>query len=157
MPSLTHADVIIDRAHRLHKPPHLPEKIPRDVIAKIHFFHIKDQLMRFSRQNNTLPDPYAGITVYADLFQATMKASNNLIPITKLLRNHKILYRWGFPTKFMLEKDNEWYTISSLEKGLELMRKWGLLPHEAYPESSDPTTSRSGSNSYRSTKGYRDG
>lgn len=92
LPTLTPADVI-DRAHRLHKLPHLHEKVPRDVIARIHFFHIKGQLMRFCRQNDTLSDPYAGITIYADLSQATMKSRNNLIPIRKMLRNHKMLYR----------------------------------------------------------------
>lgn len=142
MPSFTPADVIIDRAHRLHKPPHLPARVPRDVIARIQFF----------RQNNTLPDPYARIAIYADLSQAIMKARNNLIPITKMLRNHKILYRWGFPVKLMLEKGNEWYTISSLEKGLELLRKWGLLPRDAYLE-----TSRSGPNTYHSSREKHDG
>lgn len=45
IPTLTPADLIIDGAHRLPKPPHIAEQIPRDVIARIHFFHVKHQLM----------------------------------------------------------------------------------------------------------------
>lgn len=72
LPDLTANDVIIDRAHRLPKPAHIPENVPRDVIARIHFYHIKDRLMRFSRQNAALPDPYAGISLFTDLSQATL-------------------------------------------------------------------------------------
>lgn len=87
LPSLQPADIIIDRAHRLHKPPHLPKKVPRDVIARIHYVHVKYQLIRISRENNALQNPYEGITLYADLSRSTMAARNNLIPITKMLRN----------------------------------------------------------------------
>lgn len=107
LPSLRPADVIIDRAHRLPKPSFLSEHIPRNVIARIHFYHVKDQLMRFARQHPTLPDPFAGIALYADLSQATLMARHNLVPITKILRNHKILYKWGFSAKLLLEMNNE--------------------------------------------------
>lgn len=53
--------------------------------------------MRYSRQHPALPDPFAGIALYADLTQATLTAWHNLVPIKKILRNHKILYKWGFP------------------------------------------------------------
>lgn len=130
IPELTAADVTIDRAHRLPKPAHIPDTVPRDVIARIHFYHVKDQLMRYSRQNVSLPDPYAGISLYADLSQATLSARNNLIPITKILRNHKILYKWGFPAKLTITMNNASHTINSLDRGLELLRQWGLLPRD---------------------------
>lgn len=41
-------------------------------MARIHFYHVKDQLMRYSRQHPALPDPFAGIAMYADMSQATM-------------------------------------------------------------------------------------
>lgn len=130
LPDLSINDMIIDRAHRLVKPAHIPDNVPRDVIVRIHFYHIKDRLMRYSRQNAALPDPYAGIAIYADLSQATLAARNNLIPITKILRNHKILYKWGFPAKLSVTLNNTHHTISSLEKGLELLRGVGLLPRD---------------------------
>lgn len=37
LPSLGPADIIIDRAFRLPKPSFLPDQIPRNVIARIHF------------------------------------------------------------------------------------------------------------------------
>lgn len=38
LPEIPAQDNIIDRAHRLSKPPYLSEHIPRDVIESIHFF-----------------------------------------------------------------------------------------------------------------------
>lgn len=60
LPSISPCDIIIDRAHRLPKPSYLPDKIPRDVIARIHFYHIKDQVMHVALQHPSLPDPYSG-------------------------------------------------------------------------------------------------
>lgn len=65
--SLGPPDIIIDRAHRLPKPSFLPDQSPRDVIARIHFYHVKDQLMRYARQNPALPGQFAGTVLYADL------------------------------------------------------------------------------------------
>lgn len=36
----------MDQAHRLPKPKHLPEKIPRAVIARIHLFHVKNYAIK---------------------------------------------------------------------------------------------------------------
>lgn len=48
LPSLGPADLTIDRAHRLPKPSFLLAQTPRNVIAQIHFYDIKDQLMRYA-------------------------------------------------------------------------------------------------------------
>lgn len=37
-------NLIIDRAHRLFKPKHLPADTPRDVLTRINFFHIKERV-----------------------------------------------------------------------------------------------------------------
>lgn len=67
--------------------------------------------MYFARHNTPLPDPYAGIILYSDLSQATIQAHKNLNTITKILRNHKFIYKWGFPTKQMLKRDGKEYTV----------------------------------------------
>lgn len=79
IPAIPQQELVIDRAHRLPKPPYIPEKLPRDVIAKIHFFHVKGQLMHFAKQHAPPPDPYAGILLYSDLSQATILAQNLLV------------------------------------------------------------------------------
>lgn len=139
LPETLEREVIVDRAHRLPKPKHLPEKVPRDVIARIHFFHVKEDLMRYTRKNSPLPDPYADISVYSDISQHTMQARRNLATLTKLFQNHKIPYTWGFPTKIIVTRESKSYAITNLENGLKLARKWQLLPEE----DENPTPSHS--------------
>lgn len=116
LPDTPEHEVVIDRAHRLPKPAHLSEHVPRDVIARFHFFQVKDNLMQFARRNSPLPDPYTHIQLYTDLSQHTILARKKLHTIAKLLRNHQITYKWGFPA------------ILSVEEGLKLAKRWGLLP-----------------------------
>lgn len=93
LPETNTQKLVIDMAHRLPKPSYLPERVPRDVIARIHDFHIKDQLMYFTCKRNSLPEPYSEILRYIDLSKATIQAHKNLITITKILRNNNILYK----------------------------------------------------------------
>lgn len=139
LPTIPQQELEIDRAHRLPKPSHISEKLPRDVIARIHFFEVKDQLMQFARRNSPLPDPYTGIILYADLSQATILARKNLNSITKILRNHSMIYKWGFPTKILVDHKGTSYSINNLEQGLKILRSWGILPKEDnIPDKSTP-------------------
>lgn len=52
-----------DEIHKLK----LPNRILCDVIAQVHFYHIKGYLMQVWRKVKTLPGPDAHITVFADL------------------------------------------------------------------------------------------
>lgn len=128
--TLQSQELVIDRAHRLPKPPHIQEKLPRDVITRIHFFQMKDMLMQYVRHHTPLPDPYAGIILYSDLSQATVLAWKNLKFITKILCNHKIFYRWGFPTKLIIERNKLSYSIYTIEEGLKTLKSWVLLPNK---------------------------
>lgn len=49
LPDIPHREVIVNRAHRLPKPNHLPDNVPCDIFARIHFYHIKDELMQSAR------------------------------------------------------------------------------------------------------------
>lgn len=55
LPDTPGSEIIVDRAHHLPKPKFLPERVPRDVIARVNFFHVKGDLMRFSKKNHPLP------------------------------------------------------------------------------------------------------
>ena len=131
LPDLSDLNVTIDRIHRLPKPLHLSEQVPRDVLLRLHFFHVKDKLMVNMRKREQIPEQYQNIQFYADLSQYTLQKRKNLTSVTKILRNHKIIYRWGYPTKLSVTKDNRTYIITSLEKGLDLLRDWGLHEQQA--------------------------
>ncbi|CAH2319323.1 sulfotransferase family cytosolic 2B member 1 [Pelobates cultripes] len=45
-PEIHPDQLIVDRVHRLGRPNHLPPTAARDVIARIHFFHSKERIMK---------------------------------------------------------------------------------------------------------------
>lgn len=87
--------------------------------------------MQYARKNSPLLDPYTGITLVLDLFQHTILAHKQLVSLTKLLRYHKVTYRWGFTAKLLITQEKGSDTIASVSEGLILAKKkWGLLPEE---------------------------
>lgn len=75
---------IIDRAHRLPKLATLPDFVPRDVIARIHFFsHIKDRALMTARKMGKLPDPFSKFQVFIDLSAITMQNHKHSLPSYK--------------------------------------------------------------------------
>lgn len=107
LPDAPHAELIINRIHRLPKTPHLPDDIPRDTIFCIHFFHIKERLMRARRNAAVYTQPDTNLAFYADLSQNTMLKRKNLSTITKPLCNHQITYKLGSPVVLVVTRDNK--------------------------------------------------
>lgn len=138
IPSLTDLDVPIDRIHLLPKPSHLSDHIPRDILLRLHFFHVKENLMSCMQKHDQIPSQYQSLQFFTDLLQYTLQKRRNLNTVTKALRNHKIAYKWGYPTKLTVTRKNHTYTITTLERGVALLKVWDILPE---PEAVSPTTS----------------
>lgn len=117
LPSIPKREIVVGRAHRLPKPSHLPDNVLRDVIAKIHF----------SREicEEKLSTTVAFLSTW--LYHST-PGRKQLNSLTKLLHDHRIIYRWGFCTKLLITKDNRIVMVHTVEKGLKHGENWGLLP-----------------------------
>lgn len=121
--SVSNRDLIIDRAHRIPKPKGIPESAPRDIIMSVNFYHIKEELIQATRMSH-LPEPHQTMKLFADLSQLTIQAYERLAPITSILRQNKILYKWDFPTKLIVTKNGITHTIKSVADGTSTL--WSL-------------------------------
>lgn len=72
-----------------------PKRYYHPCIDTIDFHHVKENLMRATRNHSDYPQPYTNQFFYADLFRDTMLQCKNLATIPKPLRNHQIQYKWG--------------------------------------------------------------
>lgn len=104
LPNRSSLDLTIDRIHRIPKPHHLPSQVPRDTIARIHFFQVKEEFLRALRSQLDLLDRFKNISIYPDLSAATM------------LRRKEFL-QMGFPVKLIIFKDNS-----------QALASWNLTP-----------------------------
>lgn len=107
---------------------HLPDTVPRDVLANVHFYHIKDQLLRAARNACILPQPYTGVALYQDISAATEQRSKDFAPVTKVLQDRNLLYKWGFPTKLLVMHQNQQVDIASPKEGLKQLYNWVCVP-----------------------------
>lgn len=96
LPDLSYLDITIDRIHRLSKPAFLPEKVLRDVILRIYYFHVKERLLEAIRNPDNLPEKYSHLQFYPDLSQHTLNTRRSLLPITRALCQNHILYRYYY-------------------------------------------------------------
>lgn len=120
-------DIIIDRSHRIAKPTHLAASVPRDVLMRAHFFHIKEKLIMEARSKSPLPRPYEGVHLFPDLSKYMLQLRRNLYPVTKGLHNHKILYKWRYPATLLITKNGITHSVSALQKGMCLLHDWGII------------------------------
>lgn len=127
LPDASPRDIIIDRIHRIAKPTHLAASVPRDVLMRVHFFHIKEKLMMEARSKSPLPRPYEGVQIFPDLSKYVLQLRRSLKPVTKGLHNHKILYKWRYPATLLITKNGTTHTVSYLQKGMHLLHDWGII------------------------------
>ncbi|CAH2295039.1 Hypothetical predicted protein [Pelobates cultripes] len=137
VPELHPDQLIIDRAHRLCRPKHLPQTAVRDVIARIHFFHAKDRILRASRSSG-MPPEYSSLKIFADISADTLHFRKSMVPITSILQEDTMIYRWGFPAKLLISHQDAIHSITTLKQGAQKLGDWGLT--QPAPESTKSRT-----------------
>lgn len=128
LPTRTKQDLLKDRAHRIHKSQHLPGSLPRDILARINFFHSKEYIMRAARSMHTLPELFSKITLYNDISAVTSQVRKAFGPVTTILMEHKITYKWGFPTKLLVTYQRQQVSILTPKEGIKQLHNWGIIP-----------------------------
>lgn len=140
---VTPRDLLMDTEHRIPKPLHLPDTVPRDVLTLIHFYHIKEQLLRAGRSSLALSLPYAGIALYQDSKIRKEKMRKEYTPITAILKDNNIVYHWGFPTKLLVTYQSQQTTITAPKDDYRDSHYWGLTPSSLLRNPSNNVTQKS--------------
>lgn len=95
VPSISTERLKMDRIHRTLTP--CPEEGPPcDIVVKLHFFRMKEQLITASRQKESLVFQGHGYQIFHDISQVTLAKWKAMKPNLHILQ-HCITYRWGFP------------------------------------------------------------
>lgn len=74
-----------------------------------------------------LSDPYKVVSIFPDLSAATMLKRREFAPYTKLLRDNNIPYRWGFPVKLIISRDNNQVICQDPASLKEALAAWNLI------------------------------
>ncbi|CAH2222767.1 Hypothetical predicted protein [Pelobates cultripes] len=68
--------------------------------------------------------------LFADLSAATVARRREFAGITKVLRDHKVIHRWGYPTKLLIWREGKMQAIMEPCKGNETLMTLGLMKPE---------------------------
>ncbi|CAH2283422.1 Hypothetical predicted protein [Pelobates cultripes] len=67
--------------------------------------------MRAARTQSTMRYEDSQISLYQDLSTLTLDARRALKPLTSLMQEKRIPYRWGFPFSLQAKVDNQWHVL----------------------------------------------
>ncbi|XP_069830381.1 uncharacterized protein [Dendropsophus ebraccatus] len=154
LPSCSNKELVVDWAHRVPRPKHLPRDSPRDVIVRVHYLHIKNTFLAATRRLDTLSGEYQGIAIFSDLSPDTLKRRRAFAPFTKHLRDTHVQYKWINSAHLLVTRGDNKYIVTDPGEGLRLMDAWNsakqfLMEEEKredwtgvrYPLSCPPETS----------------
>lgn len=115
----------LDRVHRSPAGP-MPEiGPPRDVLCRVHFFRVKEDIMRAAWQKGVLEVAGQGVQVFPDLSRQTKKRRRLLRPLLDQIRAKGATYRWGHPFSVIIKKDDHTFALMAPEQLPDLFKFLG--------------------------------
>ncbi|CAH2305965.1 Hypothetical predicted protein [Pelobates cultripes] len=125
LPEASPAELLLDRAHRALKAPLPNATQPRDIIIRMHYFHIKEALMRATRDNPLQIEGHQ-VCFYQDLAPSTLRKRRELRPLTLELARRHIRYTWGHPFKLQVRQNNRVHTLYHISEATAFAERLGL-------------------------------
>uniref|UniRef100_A0A8C5LUA5 Uncharacterized protein n=1 Tax=Leptobrachium leishanense TaxID=445787 RepID=A0A8C5LUA5_9ANUR len=106
---------LFDRVHRALRPRPRPGERPRDIIARFHYYGVKDAVVAAARTqtpsiDNVMPK------LFIDLSPITLQNRRSFKPVTDLLIANNIRYRWGFPFKLVVSHHGTTHILEDLQR-----------------------------------------
>lgn len=108
------APIELDRVHRALGPKNPNLEHPRDVICRVHFYAIKDAIMKAARSQDAIYFNGTPISLLPDVSKLTLDMRRALKPLTSALQAKQIKYRWGFPFNLFASHDGKSATFRTL-------------------------------------------
>uniref|UniRef100_A0A803J9X1 L1 transposable element RRM domain-containing protein n=1 Tax=Xenopus tropicalis TaxID=8364 RepID=A0A803J9X1_XENTR len=105
------SDIKIERAHRVQKPKAAPLNAPRDILCCLHNFTLKEEILSKAKEVNSISYEESTIKLFQDISRTTLTKRKLLKPLTDILRENNIPYRWGYPFSLNASKDGTMATI----------------------------------------------
>ncbi|CAH2275139.1 Hypothetical predicted protein [Pelobates cultripes] len=120
-------EIPMERAHRALRGPRSDGQ-PRDMICCLTSFQQKDAIMRAARAQRSIAYMDSQVMLFQDLSSLTLDARRALKPLTTMLQEKRIPYKWGFPFSLQAKIDNRWHTLRWPNDVPRFLQSTGL-PH----------------------------
>lgn len=105
--------IIIDRVHRATFFKAGNNDKPRDVLCKIHYFSVKEQIMREAWSKGPIDFQGTKIMLLQDLSRKTLDLRRVLKPVLEAARQQGAEYKWGYPLHLILRLNGRTFVLRS--------------------------------------------
>lgn len=106
----------VDRAHRALQPTRL-DGLPRDIIVKLHYYQVKEAVMKYSQDSPSLAIQGQEVQIFVDLSPYTIQQRQSLKPLLLALSKKGVKYRWAFPFQLSFTMQNKAYAFMLFPEG----------------------------------------
>ncbi|PIO28748.1 hypothetical protein AB205_0221580 [Aquarana catesbeiana] len=115
------AELELDRVHRIPGPRIPPAAsqdpdatdLPRDVLCRVHFFTIKEEIMRLAWERGPIDFDGALIRIYPDISRQTRAMRGLMRPLLEVIRAAEATYRWGHPFHLIVRRQGAEFYLRS--------------------------------------------
>lgn len=101
----------IDRVHRLAGPRR--QDSPRDVICRVHYYIVKEDIMRAAWDRGPFDYKGAKVILLQDLAKSTLDMRRVLKPLLSLITQKGGMYRWGFPFAVLIRLNGKTFSLKA--------------------------------------------
>lgn len=125
---------------------------PRDIIVKLHFFRIKEQLLSAARNKDALQFQSHAYQSFSDLAPLTIVKHRAMKPQLQILLQHQLKYTWRFTFAMQFSYHGQQHSCTSPESLQRLLEPLDLTPPAHQSETILPRTpARSAAHPYTAT------
>lgn len=101
----------LDRVHMVPTARNPDQSTPRDVLCRVHFFRIREDIIRAAWQKGPLDFEEVEIQVYPNLCRQTKNRRHLLKPLLDHLRSRGATYQSGYPLSLYIKKDERSFNL----------------------------------------------
>lgn len=102
----------LDRVHRVGGPGGARDGRPRDVLCRVHYYTLKEEIMRKAWNLGPVDFFGAPIHLYPDLSRNTLYMRRVVRPLLDLIRQAGATYTWGHPFSIKVTRGGNRFTLS---------------------------------------------
>ncbi|KAM9307750.1 interferon-induced very large GTPase 1-like [Gastrophryne carolinensis] len=111
LPSANHIE--LDRVHRALGPRPRDPNRPRDIICRVRFFKIKEDLLRRAWEKGPIQYKGAEVILLQDLSRRTLQMRKLLKPLLEAVQRQGASYRWGHPFQLLVLRGGGLFVLGS--------------------------------------------
>lgn len=124
------AHIELDRVHRTPLRRGKQELGPRDVVCRVHFFTIREEILRRAWDMGTVDWKDFKVQIFPDISKNTLAMRRMVKPLLMKINEAGAYYKWGYPFHIVVQKHQETHYVRSPKDLPDIFRFLGVEPVE---------------------------